>query len=555
MSAIDDRTGTTLGPYAIEKLLGRGGMGQVYRATDTRKGRRVALKLLNPQFADDQVFRDRFLRESRIAARINDPHVVPIHDWGEIDGLLFIDMRLVTGRDLHAILVEHATLAPERAVAILSQVADALDAAHLDGLVHRDVKPDNVLVDARDFAYLADFGLAQGTADTRLTTAGTAIGSFGYMAPERFVADEVGAAGDIYALAGVLYECIAGTQAFASAANLEQLIAAHLNAEPPRTGTALDPVIACGMAKNPRDRYPSAGALIDAARAALASPGAVSPGAPLPGTSAAPAPLAPHTAPHISHTTDRPAAINPAAINPAVMNPAAINPASYSPTEVAAGFGARHFEPYPDAPQHHPQTSIRRSPVLAILVAIAVLLAGGIGVGAWVLLRDSDDGVPVVADSNDRTTTSTIAPSTAIPPIAGSQTTTTSAMPSVTSPTGSARAAFDLGLATPISTPACDGTGIVVVGNAVDPSNYTGEVQGYLTAFPGSSYLRTDQSCSSLRARDDNGNPIYAVYRVAGRTTADICRVRNQIGGTAYGKWLDNITDPTTFITPSACGA
>ncbi|AFA73887.1 serine/threonine-protein kinase PknD [Gordonia polyisoprenivorans VH2] len=542
MSAVDDRTGTTLGPYAIAELLGRGGMGQVYRATDTRKGRTVALKLLNPEFADDQVFRDRFLRESRVAARINDPHVVPIHDWGEIDGLLFIDMRLVTGRDLRAILVEQGSLAPERAVAILGQVADALDAAHLDGLVHRDVKPDNVLVDARDFTYLADFGLAQGTADTRLTTAGTAIGSFGYMAPERFGADEVGAAGDIYALACVLYECIAGTQPFASATNLERLIAAHLNAEPPRTGTALDPVIARGMAKNPRDRYPSAGALIDAARTALASPGEASPGAPFPGTSAAPATLAPHTAPPTGHTTERPAA----------MNPAVVNPASYSPTEIAAGSGARHFEPYPYAPQHHPQTPTRRSPILAILVAIAVLLAGGIGVGAWVLLRDSDDGARTVADASLTTT-----PTTAAHPNTASQATPTPTTPSVTtpSPAGSARAAFDLGLATPISTPACDGTGIVVVGNAVDPSNYAGEVQGYLTAFPGSSYLRTDQSCSSLRARDDNGNPIYAVYQVAGRTTADICRLRNQIGGTAYGKWLDNTTDPTTFITPSECGA
>lgn len=538
MSAVDDRTGTTLGPYAIAELLGRGGMGQVYRATDTRKGRTVALKLLNPEFADDQVFRDRFLRESRVAARINDPHVVPIHDWGEIDGLLFIDMRLVTGRDLRAILVEQGSLAPERAVAILGQVADALDAAHLDGLVHRDVKPDNVLVDARDFTYLADFGLAQGTADTRLTTAGTAIGSFGYMAPERFGADEVGAAGDIYALACVLYECIAGTQPFASATNLERLIAAHLNAEPPRTGTALDPVIVRGMAKNPRDRYPSAGALIDAARTALASPGEASPGAPFPGTSAAPATLAPPT----GHTTERPAA----------MNPAVVNPASYSPTEIAAGSGARHFEPYPYAPQHHPQTPTRRSPVLAILVAIAVLLAGGIGVGAWVLLRDSDDGARTVADASLTTT-----PTAAAPPNTASQATPTPTTPSVTtpSPAGSARAAFDLGLATPISTPACDGTGIVVVGNAVDPSNYAGEVQGYLTAFPGSSYLRTDQTCSSLRARDDNGNPIYAVYQVAGRTTADICRLRNQIGGTAYGKWLDNTTDPTTFITPSECGA
>lgn len=149
-------------------------MGEVYQAVDTRKTRTVALKLLVPALSGDAGFRERFLRESRIAAQLNDRHVVPIHDWGEIEGVLFIDMRMVDGTDLRSLLTRDGALPVERALFILGQVADALDTAHAAGLVHRDVKPDNILVDARDFAYLADFGLAQSGTDSSLTSTGMA---------------------------------------------------------------------------------------------------------------------------------------------------------------------------------------------------------------------------------------------------------------------------------------------------------------------------------------------------------------------------------------------
>ncbi len=180
------RVNTQFGPYRLDELLGRGGMGEVYRAYDTTKDREVALKLLNPGLADDAVYQQRFRRESHAAARLGEPHVIPIHDWGEIDGVLFIDMRLVAGEDLRALLRREHALAPARAVTIIEQVASALDAAHADGLVHRDIKPENILIAQNDFAYLVDFGIAHGSDDTHLTQAGTAIGSIAYMAPELF---------------------------------------------------------------------------------------------------------------------------------------------------------------------------------------------------------------------------------------------------------------------------------------------------------------------------------------------------------------------------------
>src|SRR6201990_1651333 len=162
-------------------------MGEVYEAYDTDKGRTLALKLLTDQYAQDETFRARFLRESRAAAVLQEPHVIPIHDWGEIDNILYIDMRLVQGQTLHDLLKTRA-LEPQRAVDIIRQIAAALDAAHAQGLIHRDVKPQNIIVTAveEDFAYLIDFGIAENRGDTRLTVAGSAIGSFAYMAPERF---------------------------------------------------------------------------------------------------------------------------------------------------------------------------------------------------------------------------------------------------------------------------------------------------------------------------------------------------------------------------------
>ncbi|OBC02474.1 serine/threonine protein kinase [Mycobacterium sp. 852013-50091_SCH5140682] len=255
-------------------MLGKGGMGEVYEAYDTEKGRTVALKILADEYSHDTTFRTRFQRESHAAAVLQEPHVIPIHDWGEIDGSLYIDMRLVQGQTLSE-LIAHGPLAPARAVAIIGQVAAALDAAHAEGLIHRDIKPQNIIVTPADFAYLVDFGIAETRGDSRLTTAGTRIGTLNYMAPERFTGQVVTAAVDSYALACVLYETLTGEIPFASDSQ-ESLFAAHLSAPPPRPSvanprvpSAFDDVVARGMAKDPDDRFGTAGGLARAAQRAL----------------------------------------------------------------------------------------------------------------------------------------------------------------------------------------------------------------------------------------------------------------------------------------------
>ncbi|WP_327140825.1 serine/threonine-protein kinase [Nocardia sp. NBC_01327] len=264
------------GRYRLLGLLGEGGMGRVYRAFDTDTERIVALKVLPPQFAHDPVYRTRFRREAQAAARLTEPHIIPIHGYGEIDGRLFLDMRLVEGTDLGSVLADAGRLPAVRAVDFLAQIAAALDAAHRAGLVHRDVKPSNILTTADGFAYLIDFGIARGDGDSDLTTVGAAIGTFAYMAPERLAHDDYDGRADVYALACVLYECLTGTRPFPGN-SVERQIAAHLSLPPPRPSAAggvpvaFDEVIALGMAKNPAGRYPTAGALTDAARTALHS--------------------------------------------------------------------------------------------------------------------------------------------------------------------------------------------------------------------------------------------------------------------------------------------
>jgi serine/threonine protein kinase len=272
--AVDSRVGTTFGKYNISGLIGKGGMGEVYEAYDTEKGRTVALKILAREYSNDVAFRTRFQRESRAAAILQEPHVIPIHDWGEIDGNLYIDMRLVQGHPLSDLL-EKGPLAPSQAVSIIGQIGAALDAAHAEGLIHRDVKPQNILVTPADFAYLVDFGIAEATGESRLTSAGTKIGTLNYMAPERFTVSVATNAVDVYALACVLYEALTGDTPFAGD-TLENLLAAHISSPPPRPSVtnprvpaAFDDVIARGMAKDPDDRYGTAGGLGRAAQRAL----------------------------------------------------------------------------------------------------------------------------------------------------------------------------------------------------------------------------------------------------------------------------------------------
>src|ERR1700738_1241019 len=262
------RVGTQFGPYTLRRLLGRGGMGEVYEAYDTGKDRVVALKLMTQELSSDPVFRERMQREAHTAGRLQEPHIVPIHDYGEIDGQLFIDMRFIEGMDVGTVLHRGGPLPPPRAVAIIGQIASALDAAHRAGVIHRDVKPENILLNDEDFAYLVDFGIAAAFTDQQhLTKTGAAVGTWNYMAPERFGNDEITYRADIYALACVLYECLTGTTPYPTN-SLPALMAAHLTQPTPRPSqhnpaipTAFDHVIACGMAKNPTDRYPTAGDL------------------------------------------------------------------------------------------------------------------------------------------------------------------------------------------------------------------------------------------------------------------------------------------------------
>src|ERR1700736_5285191 len=306
--------GTPFGRYRLIELLGRGGMGEVLRAHDTAPTTRtVPTNLPPPHLAGDTTFVQRFRREADAAAQLNNPHIIPIHTYGEIDGRLYVDMRLIEGRDLQEVLAG-GPLEPGRAVRIIEQVAKALNAAHKIGLVHRDVKPSNILLDEDDFAYLIDFGIARGADQTGLTSTGAMIGTWHYMAPERLGAREVDARSDIYALTCVLYECLTGRRPFPGD-TLESQVAAHLTAPPPQPSTAqpdvpaqFDQVIARGMAKDPDQRYATTVELANAARDAITVPiqrPAPSPTADPP-TERAPSPV---TAPAVAH--HRPPAPHP----------------------------------------------------------------------------------------------------------------------------------------------------------------------------------------------------------------------------------------------------
>ncbi len=288
----------SFGHYELRDLLGRGGMGEVFRAYDATTDRTVALKVLPAHLAEDQEFQLRFRREARTAASLNDPHVVPIHNYGEIDGQLYVDMRLIEGRDLSEYITENGgRLSPERAVAVIEQVASAVDSAHQVGLVHRDIKPSNILVTtARDFIYLIDFGIARSATDTALTHTGHTMGTMAYMAPERFRGSTDQRA-DVYSLACVLYECLTGRRPYPGD-SLEEQLNGHLNTPPPRPSDtvpdvppALDEVVARGMAKDIEERYQTVSELADAAKATVAGTGYTPPpSSAAPVTAASPVP-------------------------------------------------------------------------------------------------------------------------------------------------------------------------------------------------------------------------------------------------------------------------
>jgi hypothetical protein len=310
----DPAAGTEVAGYRIVEQAGSGGMGVVYRAEETGLGGRpVALKLLPPALAGDPDFRARFLREMRVAAAIDHPNIVPIYRAGEDRGLLYLAMRYVHASDLRRVLEAEGRLDPGRTLAILDQVARALDAAHASGLVHRDVKPGNILlappvIDGDpEHVYLVDFGLARSDSDDRsIGGAGSFLGTPRYAAPEQAAGRPVDGRTDGYALGCVLYECLTGQPPFPGGSG-EAVLLAHLEATPPRVTTlrpdlppAIDQVVTRAMAKTPADRFPTCRALVTAARQALTgvppstaaaepqprSPGAVrgEPRPPVPGT-------------------------------------------------------------------------------------------------------------------------------------------------------------------------------------------------------------------------------------------------------------------------------
>ena len=248
--------GSTLGGYRVDALIARGGMGVVYRATHLALERPVALKVIAQHLADDSGFRHRFLRESRLAASLDHPNVVPVFDAREEDGELIVAMRLIEGGDLKRRIAAHGPLDPEHAIELLGQVAEALDAAHAAGIVHRDVKPHNILLEGDHRAFLTDFGLAKALGDSGVLDGASVAGTVEYMSPEQWQGRSVGAAADVYSLGCVLYESLTGIVPYARRAEDTE----------PEMPAGLDAVIERAVAKDPAERYPTAGALIAAAR-------------------------------------------------------------------------------------------------------------------------------------------------------------------------------------------------------------------------------------------------------------------------------------------------
>ena len=365
------RPGTVIGGYRLERRLGEGGMGMVFVATQMSLERTVALKLISPSFGDDQAFRERFRREGVAQAGLDHPHIVTVYEAGEAEGTLFIAMRLVHGASLKDMIVARE-LDSGRTLRILGPVADALDFAHEAGIVHRDVKPHNILVGRRDHGFLADFGLTKGRDGATLTRTGQFVGSLDYVAPEQIRGERASARSDIYALGAVLFECLTGSVPYPKESEAAVLYA-HISDPPPKVTdvrpelpSALDAVLARAMAKDPEERPVEAVEVIEAAKRAFTS------------TSRA-AMSVPRPADRAEQEGRRPPE---AEVDTA---PARRKPATPSETTVASG---REATTPPQRsrvePPHEPPARRRRRGSPATLAVLA-LAAAGVIAGAFVL--------------------------------------------------------------------------------------------------------------------------------------------------------------------------
>ena len=374
------QTGTIVSGYRVDGVLGDGGMGTVYRATQLSLNRVVALKLLAPEFGDDPGFRSRFEREGQLQAGLDHQHIVPVYEAGQSEHGLFLAMRLIDGPTLKDVIISNQ-INPRRALRILAQVAQALDEAHDAGLIHRDIKPQNILIDRGDHAYLADFGLIKAPDEAHLTGTGQFLGTIDYVAPEQVQGDPATAASDCYSLTAVLYECLTGEVPFPKPNEAATLHAQVVEAPPkpsdkrPELPAAIDEVIAKGMSKDPAERPRSATDLIRSAALALASASAAAAGA------AQETRIAQHPADRSQST--RVPAVGPAPIGPAPAGPAPAGPAPAAPASVGPG-GAG---PAPAAPstraaavtraQEAPRERSRwLGPAIIGLLAVVAIAAG-----------------------------------------------------------------------------------------------------------------------------------------------------------------------------------
>ncbi|MFN8111017.1 MAG: serine/threonine-protein kinase [Thermoleophilia bacterium] len=267
--------GRVLEGYRIDAELGRGGQAVVYRATQLSLQRVVALKVVTPTISADDTFLQRFRREGIAAASLEHPNIIPVYEAGDADGLAFLAMKFVDGPSLDAVMRGAGGITPQRSMFVVGQVADALDHAHARGLVHRDVKPANILLDSSDHAYLTDFGLTRAIEGSRLTQSGTWMGTLEYVAPEQIRGEEVTGAADRYALAVVAYECLTGHGVF-NGTDRAALLYAHVHEPPvpptgrrPDLGTAVDAVFARALDKDPARRHDTAAAFASELETAL----------------------------------------------------------------------------------------------------------------------------------------------------------------------------------------------------------------------------------------------------------------------------------------------
>lgn len=469
------RAGSMFGPYHLKRLLGRGGMGEVYEAEHTVKEWTVAVKLLSESFSRDPVFRERMKREARTAGRLQEPHVVPVHDYGEIDGQIFLEMRLVEGTDLDSVLKRFGPLTPPRAVAVITQIASALDAAHAAGVMHRDVKPQNILVTADDFAYLVDFGIASATTDEKLTQLGTAVGTWKYMAPERFSDAEVTYRADIYALACVLFECLTGAPPY-RADSAGMLVSAHMmdpipapSQRRPDIPKAFDAVIARGMAKRPEDRYASAGDLALAAKQALSHPDQDRAATILRRSQEAALPTAVNPDPRLS------TAPPPRPYQPAFNTP----PPSPAGAPYYQGASANWGGPPPQfanaTPWGQPPPRPRRNVWLIVAAVAVVFVLLGSGLGIWLVTRPDPEAPPPAPLEADRLSALLLGPSDI-----------NTVMGSSTMQPGKPITSTDHSSVT-VSTPDCQGALYTTQDPVYAGTGYT-SVSGLVSSEPGDNY-------------------------------------------------------------------